>query len=509
LHQQGRITLSSGAASVASHISIIPAATGAPAHRGGATASGDADKGILGLFAAILGGGVGAAGDNAPTQQGSSGLDFKLGNLVDLSLGFGSADAQATAGPLAELSAALPALPDLADEFAALIEGLAGLKQQLESGEPIDPRSLENLASGLEAVASALNLNLAAPGALAGLPEAAGSRGEVTGALAPLLEYLAGDHAADAAGADLSAQIKAIGDKFASLLQSLNSDDIDSRILAALGLDTVKPRPALQAVISRLAAAEQPPLPAAAAVPLAAPALELTEPVLSGKPAEALEAAQSPTSAARPDEAPAQAAPRAGAPERDENPAPTSAPAAREGLTDAQLSTLTPHQASRADSGAAPRIVQPGYQTSQQQLNLPQLAFEVVRQVADGNTRFQIRLDPAELGRIDVKLDIDSSGRVNARLIVEKPETLDLMQRDQRGLERALQQAGLDGQKTNLEFSLKGSPMGSGNGQQGASQGQGGHRNGHQGQRDDLDEAPATVNLYRGNLVASGVNIVA
>ncbi|UXN72137.1 flagellar hook-length control protein FliK [Devosia neptuniae] len=120
-----------------------------------------------------------------------------------------------------------------------------------------------------------------------------------------------------------------------------------------------------------------------------------------------------------------------------------------------------------------------------------------------------MRLDPAELGRIDVRLDIDATGRVKAHLTVEKAETLDLMQRDQRGLERALQQAGLDGAKTNLEFSLKQNPF-NGGGQQGE------ERNGRPslfGAADaggEADEAPApTINLYRGSLTASGVNILA
>ena len=51
------------------------------------------------------------------------------------------------------------------------------------------------------------------------------------------------------------------------------------------------------------------------------------------------------------------------------------------------------------------------------------------------------------------------AGQVNARLTVERAETLDLLQRDQRALERALAQAGLDASKTNLEFSLKQNPF--------------------------------------------------
>jgi len=32
--------------------------------------------------------------------------------------------------------------------------------------------------------------------------------------------------------------------------------------------------------------------------------------------------------------------------------------------------------------------------------------------VKSGNTRFEVRLDPADLGRIDVRIDVDRSGQV-------------------------------------------------------------------------------------------------
>lgn len=89
------------------------------------------------------------------------------------------------------------------------------------------------------------------------------------------------------------------------------------------------------------------------------------------------------------------------------------------------------------------------------QLNLPNLAFEMSRQFTNGNSRFEIRLDPPEMGRIDVRMEIDASGTVTARLSVEKAETLDYLQRDARALERALEEAGLKGGEANLEFTLK------------------------------------------------------
>lgn len=90
-----------------------------------------------------------------------------------------------------------------------------------------------------------------------------------------------------------------------------------------------------------------------------------------------------------------------------------------------------------------------------QKINLPAMAVAITQQVAQGNPRFQIRLDPPELGRIDVRMETDSNGVMNARLSVERPETLEMLARDARALERALQQANGDGQKPNLEFTLK------------------------------------------------------
>ncbi|WP_462118455.1 flagellar hook-length control protein FliK [Methylorubrum extorquens] len=62
-----------------------------------------------------------------------------------------------------------------------------------------------------------------------------------------------------------------------------------------------------------------------------------------------------------------------------------------------------------------------------------------------GMNRFAIRLDPVELGRIDVSLDLDKAGgKARAHLVVDRPETLALLQRDAGSLQQALAQAGFD-----------------------------------------------------------------
>jgi flagellar hook-length control protein FliK len=82
------------------------------------------------------------------------------------------------------------------------------------------------------------------------------------------------------------------------------------------------------------------------------------------------------------------------------------------------------------------------------------LAAEITAQARDGKNHFEIRLDPPDLGRIDVRLDVDRQGQVTSHLVVERSETLDLLRRDAPSLERALQSAGL---KTDggVEYSLR------------------------------------------------------
>jgi flagellar hook-length control protein FliK len=163
----------------------------------------------------------------------------------------------------------------------------------------------------------------------------------------------------------------------------------------------------------------------------------------------------------------------------------------------------------RTETGVvAPKTVHAAYQAPVQQVNLPQVAFEVVRQFNQGASRFQIRLDPPEMGRIDVNLKIDADGKVNARMTVERVETLDLMQRDQRHLERALAQAGLDSSKTTLEFSLRQNPSGrEGQNPQQQQQNQSGGSPFARSNTGTEDIPDIVSTQYRGSASLSGVNL--
>ncbi len=84
-----------------------------------------------------------------------------------------------------------------------------------------------------------------------------------------------------------------------------------------------------------------------------------------------------------------------------------------------------------------------------------QIALAMVREARAGTQRFEIRLDPPELGRIDVRLELSRDGTLNAHLTVDRPETLDALNRDARHLERALQQSGLKLEGGDIQFSLR------------------------------------------------------
>lgn len=85
-----------------------------------------------------------------------------------------------------------------------------------------------------------------------------------------------------------------------------------------------------------------------------------------------------------------------------------------------------------------------------------QVAVQITRAVQNGTDRFTVELRPAALGRITVNLEVGHDNRVIAVLSAERADTLELLQRDSRALERALQDAGLSTDSGSLSFSLEG-----------------------------------------------------
>jgi hypothetical protein len=85
-----------------------------------------------------------------------------------------------------------------------------------------------------------------------------------------------------------------------------------------------------------------------------------------------------------------------------------------------------------------------------------QVILQMSRSVKSGNDQMSLQLQPGDLGKITIKLNFGGDGKVQGTVIAENPQTLDLLQKDSRSLERALQDAGLQADAGSLQFSLGG-----------------------------------------------------
>lgn len=84
-----------------------------------------------------------------------------------------------------------------------------------------------------------------------------------------------------------------------------------------------------------------------------------------------------------------------------------------------------------------------------------QVAREIVRRFNGETTRFEVRLDPPELGRIEVRLEVSRDHRVTAMVAADSPQALSELARHARELTQTLQSAGLELSDQGLSFDLK------------------------------------------------------
>lgn len=83
-----------------------------------------------------------------------------------------------------------------------------------------------------------------------------------------------------------------------------------------------------------------------------------------------------------------------------------------------------------------------------------QISVKISKALQAGTDRISIQLKPAELGRVDVKMEMTHDGRIATVVTAEKQDTLDLLRRDSSELQKALADAGLN--SGDMEFNLKG-----------------------------------------------------
>jgi flagellar hook-length control protein FliK len=84
-----------------------------------------------------------------------------------------------------------------------------------------------------------------------------------------------------------------------------------------------------------------------------------------------------------------------------------------------------------------------------------QVAREIIRRFDGGSTKFELRLDPPELGRIEVRMEVSRDHRVTAVIAADSPQALAELARHARDLEQQLQAAGLELSDNGLSFDLR------------------------------------------------------
>ena len=88
-------------------------------------------------------------------------------------------------------------------------------------------------------------------------------------------------------------------------------------------------------------------------------------------------------------------------------------------------------------------------------VSLAGLPVAIASRAQAGSSQFDIRLDPPELGRIEVQLSVDSNGQVISHITADRQDTLNLLQSQQPQLQQALEQAGLKTSDSAMQFSLR------------------------------------------------------
>lgn len=86
-----------------------------------------------------------------------------------------------------------------------------------------------------------------------------------------------------------------------------------------------------------------------------------------------------------------------------------------------------------------------------------QVAFNIKTVAKTGDSAIEIQLDPVELGKLHIKLQLSSDGKASGIMITaENKMTLDMLRSDARGLEQALADAGIQAESGSLNFNLRG-----------------------------------------------------
>jgi len=145
--------------------------------------------------------------------------------------------------------------------------------------------------------------------------------------------------------------------------------------------------------------------------------------------------------------------------------------------------------ASAAPAAAEPVVVaRPGHLGQQ-------MGVEIARKVEAGEDTLRVRLSPENLGKVEVTLSFDDSGKMHATVRAESAHALDLLRQDAPDLNRALDQAGIRADAQSFRFESRSD---GGNGQAQSQQGQN-HRGDQLAGNDEPETAQPAYREIRGD----------
>jgi hypothetical protein len=179
------------------------------------------------------------------------------------------------------------------------------------------------------------------------------------------------------------------------------------------------------------------------------------------------------------------------------DPSPAAAPASLS--NDALVAQMTPAPA----ASAAPTPAASAAPTLMAHAVAEQVAVSLRQAAKSGDDHIQIQLQPAELGAIAVKLNVNHDGRVTMVVSADRSDTLNMLQQDSATLTQALRDAGLQADSSSLSFNLRGFQM-----NQQASQGGSSWRDtASTSDSDDLGAVPTVASTLRRHSGALDIHV--
>ena len=138
-----------------------------------------------------------------------------------------------------------------------------------------------------------------------------------------------------------------------------------------------------------------------------------------------------------------------------------------------------------------------------------QVKVKLVKAAQGGLDKIKIQLSPSELGKVEVRLEISSDGAVRGTVIADKAGTMELLQRDAKQLERALQDAGFETSDDSLDFQMRGGGTNERQQQTGSDNGPLSHHGGDSDGSDEQSLPHASVTEQDGIGDDGSLNLVA